>query len=435
MALRPELLAVELAAALGPEAVEQDPTALQNHAVDGRIPRMRCIPQDADQISVVLRICEKSGAAVIPWGGGTAMRLGNVPRRVDVVLNLERLNGLVEHDDANLTATMQAGMTVMSLQQILRRRSQFLAVDPPHPGRATIGGMVAANINGPRRTLYGGVRDLVIGMRVVLGTAVQIKAGGKVVKNVAGYDMCKLFVGSLGTLGVITEVTLKMSPQPETEATVVARGTLHQTVQLQEMLVNSPLLLAAIAILSDDVAAAAGLTAGPPAVAMWTEGFEEAVARHLTDVHVMASRMGLSVETLKGDAHRRLWDHVRDFGARDAGVVYRLIVPPASLAVVVAALDRLSKLEGPIRFIAHAGTGIVWVTLDDSSAGVRWFERLVALAQEYGGHAVMVAAPPAVKHGIDVWGPPPPALAIMRELKRQFDPHALLNPGRFVARL
>lgn len=438
--MRPELLAVELEAALGAEAVQQDPDVLRAWAVDGKIPRIRCAPRDPDQVGAALRLCAKAGAAVVPWGGGTAMQLGNVPRRVDVVLSLEQLHDLVEHDDANLTATMQAGMTVARLQDVLGRKRQFLAIDPPLPRRATIGGVVAANTSGPRRMLYGGVRDLVIGMKMVMATGEQIKAGGKVVKNVAGYDMCKLFVGSLGTLGVITEVTFKMAPLPETAATIVARGGLDQLTQLVDAVFETTLLPSAVAILSEAVAAGAGIPGRSSAVAIWAEGFEEAVTRHVAEVQAMAEGRGLSSAVVRGAEHQQLWSHVRDFGVHlapdgDDAVVFRIAVPLAAVAPVVVTIDRLRGEERPAQLIAHAGAGVVHVALPAAAGAGAWFSGLTALAQEHGGHAILAAAPPAVKDQVDVWGPPPPALGIMREIKRQFDPQGLLNPGRFVARL
>ena len=159
-----------------------------------------------------------------PWGGGTAMRIGNLPDRVGIIIELSKLNRVVEHDHANLTATMQSGITLAASQKFTAAERQFVPFDAPYPERSTIGGIVAANLNGARRGCYGSVRDLVIGMKVALPTGEQIKAGGKVVKNVAGYDMCKLFVGSLGTLGIITEVTMRMTPIPETAATVAVSG-------------------------------------------------------------------------------------------------------------------------------------------------------------------------------------------------------------------
>ena len=161
------------------------------------------------------------------------MVIGNPPTRLDVVVDLSRMNRVIEHDDANLTATVEAGISINRLQQVIAERNQFLPFDPPCALRASVGGTVAANLNGPRRSFYGNVRDLVIGMRVALATGEHIKAGGKVVKNVAGYDMCKLFVGSFGTLGIITEITVRMAPLPEASATLLASGSLLQILELE----------------------------------------------------------------------------------------------------------------------------------------------------------------------------------------------------------
>lgn len=427
-----EQLAATLETALGSGSVTADASALAPYNVDGKSPAILCAPKDQDEVSAALRLCAELEAAVIPWGGGTAMRLGNIPRQADVILELRRLNKLIEHDDANLTASAQAGMKVADLQQILGQQRQFLPVEPPRPDLATIGGTAAANINGPRRMLYGGVRDLVIGMKVVLADGQQIKAGGKVVKNVAGYDMCKLFVGSLGTLGVITEVTFKMAPIPESAATLVATGSLSQDLRLVDQLMQSTLLPAAVAVVSAD---ATDVDSGTPAVAVWAEGFEEAVARHLRQAQELAGRIDLRAEVLRGETHRIFWQRIRDFGAGGESLVYRVTVPVASLAEVVETIDRWSRSEAAARFVAHADSGTVWIASAADPAAAAWFPRLTALAKEHGGHAVMVAAPPELKRAIDVWGAPPESLSLMREIKRQFDPHAILNPGRFIAGL
>jgi len=230
--------------------------------------------------------------------------------------------------------------------------------------------------------------------------------------------MCKLFVGSLGTLGIITEVTFKMTPLPETAGTVVARGSLAQTASLIEALFGSVLTPAAVTVVDGRVAAAAGLQPAEASVAVWAEGFTETVARHVRDVQAMAGQSGMTTEVLHDIEHRRLWETVRDFGAVGAPpVVFRLTVPPADVMPVLAVVCRLSD-GGALRYVAHAGTGTVWLAFD---------------TQEYHGHAVLAAAPPEVKRTVDVWGPSPQALGLMQELKRQFDPHGTLNPGRFVA--
>ena len=428
-------LAAKLESVLGTGAVESNSRTLASYTVDGKFPSILCTPGDPEQISAALGICAEADASVVPWGGGTAIGLGNIPRRANVVIEMKRLNGLIEHDDANLTASAQAGMKVDSLQNILGQRNQFLAIDPPSPARATIGGLAAANSNGPRRLLYGGVRDLVIGMKMVLANGQQIKAGGKVVKNVAGYDMCKLFVGSLGTLGVITEVTFKLAPIPESAATLVAYGPLSQGLRLVEELSQSPLLPAAVAILSTDVSKATNIALEMPSVAVWAEGFEEAVARHLRELQGLAGRIGLRAEILRDDSHELLWDQVRDFAANGDNVLYRITVPPACVTEVAAKIEHWSASERPVRFIAHAGSGVVWVSLDTDPSAAAWFPRLTALAQQRRGHVVMAAAPTELKQGVDVWGPSPPSLAIMREIKQQFDPQGILSPGRFIARL
>ena len=238
------------------------------------------------------------------------MGIGNPTRQVDIVIGLERLNLLVEHDQANLTATVQSGHRLAALQEVLARHNQFrLSILPP--ARATVGGVVATNLNGPRRSYYGSVRDLVIGMKITLASGEQIKAGGKVVKNVAGYDMCKLLVGSLGTLGIITEVTLRMTPIPETAATLFASGTLPKVQQFANELSRSKLLPSAVFLLNAQASKATDLAQSDWRVAVWCEGFEETVARHLRDAPALAQRIGLATAILHENDHRRFGQDAR----------------------------------------------------------------------------------------------------------------------------
>lgn len=437
MKTKTDTLTARLESILGRPAVQENAGVLAAHAVDGMVPSVRVAPQDAAQISEVLKICTEDHAAVVPWGGGTSIGLGNRPSRVDVVLSLERFTGLIEHDDANLTATAQAGMRVAGLQQILAGRHQFLAIDPPQAAEATIGGVVAANTNGPRRMHYGGVRDQVIGMKCVLATGEQVKSGGKVVKNVAGYDMCKLFTGSLGTLGVITEVTLRMAPVPERSASVLASGTIAQALKLVEQIEASALLPSAVTLVN--ARAAVQLTAesgirkqgSDYLVLVWVEGFSEAVERHLNDLRTMAKAAGMSAEALEDSQHQTLWKSICDFSSIVSSPLYKLTLPLGAIGGAISTIDGWSPTP---QIVAHMGAGTLWVASDvDDVAG--WFARLSALATSNRGHAIVAAAPPHVKEVVDVWGPPPPSLSVMAEIKRQFDPAGILNPGRFVGRL
>ncbi len=433
MKISGDALAAKLESALGAGAVETAAAATAAHAVDGKTPELICYPSAPEQVSAALPICAEADAAIVPWGGGTSMRLGNVVRRVDVVIALEKMAGLSEHDDANLTATVQAGMRVAALQRRLAARGQFLPVDPPHPERATIGGMVAANVNGPRRTMYGGVRDLVVGMKMVRVDGTRIKTGGKVVKNVAGYDLAKLFIGSLGTLGIVTEATFRMAPLPERAASFVASGTPDGCARLIDELSSSPLLPSAVAQLGPG--AGEFSRAGSAAVAVWVEGFEEAVARHLRDLLALARGAALAGEILEDESHRRLWEGIGDFGSGETAVLYKVTAPPGSVAAILTALDSMGERGGRLSYVAHPIAGTVFASAAGDRAGVERFPALVELARSHQGHAVLAAAPAALKTGIDVWGPVPPALGLMREIKRRFDPAALLSPGRFIAGL
>jgi glycolate oxidase FAD binding subunit len=425
-------LAQRLASELGSEAVTGELPALADHAVDGMEPALLCLPEAPDQIAAALRICSEAEAAVTPWGGGSAMAIGNPPRRIDVVIALQRLNRLLEHDHANLTATVQAGMAVTAVQESLAGQNQFVALDPPFPGKATIGGVVAANLNGSRRLFYGSVRDLVIGVKVVLASGEQIKGGGKVVKNVAGYDMCKLFVGSLGTLGIITEVTLRMAPLPETAATLVISGALPGVSALGEQLSRSALLPARVFLLNHEANKLAEPLREEWALAFSAEGFEETVARHLNDAGTIAAKLDLGSEILRGDAHNQFWDRIRDVPLRADALVYRLGVPRPSIAEIATAVQADRSADFLPAIVADASIGTIWVASAANRSAAQRFSKLISLARQHEGYAIMLAAPAALKENIDIWGTPPQALSIMREVKRQFDPNNLLNPGRFV---
>jgi glycolate oxidase FAD binding subunit len=422
-------LAAPLESALGRGAVASDRETLARYRVDGKGAAVLCLPASEEEVAALLRLSAEAGAAVIPWGGGTAIGLGNVPARVDCIAATERLGRLVEHDDANLTATAGAGMTLASFQRSLAARGQFLPFDAPDPERATLGGLVASNRNGPRRMGYGAVRDRVIGIKAVLAGGERIKGGGKVVKNVAGYDMCKLFVGSLGTLGVITELTFKLAPLPERSATSLCRGTLESCMEIAGDILSSSLLPAAISVLGPRP----GSSSQRWSLAVWIEGFEESVRRHVAEVEARAGRRGTSAEVLEGEVHERIWQGAAAPAPGEGGALFRLTVPLASVKKVVAALDR--RFGAAAGIVAHAGDGAIWIALAAEIDAVRAFDEIAALAAGERGHAILAAGPLAAKEAVDVWGPAPDAIDLMHAIKRELDPGGILSPGRFVGRI
>ena len=417
-------LVERLQSELGAGSVTSDNVALAAHQTDGVTPAAMITPETTEQIGVVLRLCSETEATVVPWGGGTAMTIGNPPRQVDLVIKLDKLARVIEHDAPNLTVTAQCGTTLNALQSALAPQKQFAPIDAPFPERATIGGIVAANLNGARRGFYGGVRDLVIGMKVVLASGESIKAGGKVVKNVAGYDMCKLFVGSLGTLGIITEVTFKVSPTAESASTSIARGTLIQARHFLEELFLSRLLPAAVFLLRET-------TANDWQVAVWCEGFAETVERHGRELQAMAARAGMNLGSAVPEKHLDLWQSVRDFPLAPDRVTYRITVPRAA---VFDYLER-AAVWNPSQIISDASMGTIWLAFPGNKTAIARFSEIEATARERGGHALLFSAPAGLKTAVNVWGASPPTLSLMREIKSRFDPDALLNPGRFVGGL
>ena len=435
MTISHDRLAGRLEAELGAGAVTGQPELLAARAVDGINPLLICSPSTAEQLSVALRICVEADAAVTPWGGGTAMRIGTLPHRAGIIIEMSQLDRLVEHDHANLTATMQSGITLAASHRLTARERQFVPFDAPYPERSTIGGIVAANLNGARRGCYGSVRDLVIGMRVALPSGEQIKAGGKVVKNVAGYDMCKLFVGSLGTLGIITEVTVRMTPVPESAATVAVSGDLTELLELARNLSNSALLPTAVLLVNNAPDGAEQSRQQRWTLAVRAEGFTATVTRHLDQLVSMANQVGLLAELLKDASHQTFWDEIRDFPLLPERLIYRVTLPRAALAQFVKRIAIWNSDGVGPAIVADLAAGILWIAFTLNQMVVGRFDGLLSLAGEQGGHAIMLVSPPELKTDVDVWGPAPAAFFLMRRIKEQFDPKGLMNPGRFVGRL
>jgi glycolate oxidase FAD binding subunit len=403
-------------------------------SVDGLLPSTLMRPTDAGDAARDLHACDQAPAAVVVWGGGTQMRLGMPPRRYEVAFSTERMTRLLEYEPADLTCRVEAGMRLSDLQATLRAQGQRLPLDPPHPERATVGGMVAANTNGLTRGRYGTVRDWVIGIAVAYPSGKVARAGGKVVKNVAGYDLMKLHIGALGTLGVVAEVNFKVQARPEAEATLLAHFEAPGPALEVGLKLARQYLAPAAAIVLDGESlseflpaprAGEGRGGGPT---QWTLALKlDGYAREVDAARDVAVRFireaGAAVE--EPEIPPAFWDGARDWSApAGEGTVLRAVAPLTSSQLLIAAV-------GPdARFLAQPASGVVDVRVPATSAA----ETLSRLREAAGaeGQVVVAAAPLAVKQSVDVWGPPPPGFPIMRALKQALDPNGILNPGRFV---
>ncbi|MFI5266244.1 MAG: FAD-binding oxidoreductase [Chloroflexota bacterium] len=392
----------------------------QSLSIDGLIPKVVAYPESPEQVGAIAKIAAQRHLAIIPRGGGTQMTLGNIPRAADVVLCTTAMDQVLEYEPADLVVTAQAGLRLGNLQRTLAEHGQFLALDPPLADRATIGGIIAANASGPLRLRYGTVRDLLIGVKVVNADGAITKGGGKVVKNVTGYDMCKLYTGSLGTLGIVLEASFKLAPLPQLESAVLAWFTnLPHAYQAARAIYKSALPVRACELLSPVAAAALPGQPGGYLLAVWIGGGEAAVQRQNSDVLGMCSAAADRTETVEGN---QLWRAIEDFGRDQHGTIAKLSSQPSRTG------DLLNILPAEATFVSHVLSGVTYVFGAEAEPAMR-------AARHLDGYAVLEACPPETKRRQDVWGPVGADFRLMERLKREFDPDSLLNPGRYVGGL
>lgn len=428
---------VEAAGACAVEALEGNRALAL--AVDGVAPRFAAAPRSVDELSGVMREASAQGWTVVPRGGGSKLGLGHAPRSADLLLDLSGLNGLVEYNPADLTVTVRAGTRLAALQAELAAHDQMLALDPPFAGQATIGGILAVNDSGPRRLGYGTARDLVIGTRVVGADGRVTRAGGRVVKNVTGYDLNKLYVGSLGTLAVLAEVSFKLHPLPRLTRTVWASfpdadGAMTAVLRL----LRSP--LAPLAIMLNDLRGSEmGLDdASPLRLHVELTGPSAALERKTAETRRYCHEAGASDTTALDEGGAAAWQRMREHPDAFAGpesVRLKIAVPPTAVATMHDHVARQASAAG-LRWwtLSFAGNGILYVYLDAGTlspyAAITRDTRARAVA--LGGSLVVQQCPAPLKALVDVWGAAPSGLDVMRRLKATYDPDGRLNPGRYI---
>jgi glycolate dehydrogenase FAD-binding subunit len=412
---------------------------LSSYVVEGRTPDVAVFPGSVDEVQSVVALAAETETPLVPWGGGTAVNVGAPPARTGIVLALARLDRLMEHVPGDLTATVQAGMTVKRLQTALREKGQWLSLDPPDADRATLGGVIAANASGPRRHLYGTARDQLIGVTIVTAEGALVRGGGKVVKNVAGYDLPKLFVGSYGTLGVIVELTVRLRPLPETERWVRVRfDHLKDAGVAVRVIMGADLIATAIELLDAEASRALGLE-GAPTLLVAFDGLPEQVGWQCTELAAVTTPLGgHGVAPLPDSADLRpepTW-----MSSRGLVAIARFSVLPALVTELMEHGAGAARQRGlQAGWTSHAGVGVVTAALFSTSdrPELKAIATVLAewrnLARSGGGHATLEWAPLAVKAETPVWDDLGAAGRVMQRIKAQLDPKGILNPGRFVA--
>ena len=407
---------------------------VKSYSVDGIEPEAVVFPNTIEEVSNLLSAADREGKAVVPWGGGTAMGLGNRASGCDLVISTSRLNRVLEHEPADLTVVVEAGIVLGTLQEELRERGQLLPLDPPLPDRATIGGILSANSSGPIRAQFGAIRDRLIGVKVVNPNGDVTKGGGKVVKNVSGYDMNKLYTGALGTLGIIVEAAFKLAPlYKQTRSLEVFCRTPAEAGALAKGLRAAEVTPVALQLIGGE---GLGVPEGYR-VALQSGGMREAVDRQVRSVVDLCESNGWGVELKDNEGSEELWSRVRDAGRRPESPATMIIKATCLPSDAVNLVNLIQRIPGEDRAVScNMVNGVVYgywwdegVSIDDLETRVN---RVREITGEINGHCVIEVCPAQLKERIDVWGLDGPEVFLMKRIKEQFDPNGTLNPGRFV---
>ncbi len=395
-------------------------------AVQGAVPSLVVEPATVEEAVEAMARAAAGRKAVAFVGGGTDLGLGSRPSRLDTVIRTGGLARLVDHAPADQVVTAEAGMTLSALARVLAGKGQRLALDAPFPDRATVGGVVAANAFGPRRARFGAARDLVLGVSLVRADGTAVRGGSKVVKNVAGFDLPRLMVGSLGTLALVTQVTFRLHPLPETEATVLFPGLDADQVRSLASAWRAAQLepSSAVAVFASD-----RLDLG-----VRFEGFEAGVADQVTRLLELAGKAGLAGERLPPPGAAGFW--LRHDAVRERGSLrVKLSAPPSRVPDMARIwLPPILGELSPGAAALYPTLGLAFASGDPApgaglAAGIRDVRAAISSA---GGSLVICEAPPGVRPAVDAWGSPPPSIDLMRALKDRFDPDHRLAPGRFL---
>jgi glycolate oxidase FAD binding subunit len=395
--------------------------SIQKAMATGKYPTCIVYPRTQEELAAIVADAHRQSWRILPCGSTSKLSWGGLAPNIDVVVSTERINRLIEHAVGDLTVTVEAGMKFSHLQGILANSRQFLALDPTAPESATIGGIVATANTGSLRQRYGSVRDQLLGISFVRADGEVAKAGGRVVKNVAGYDLMKLFTGSYGSLGIITQVTFRVYPQQEASATVVLTGAAKMISNAAATLRGSALTPTQADLLSTKLVSSLSLGEGLGLIARF-QSISESVNEQANRLWEVGQQLGLKGTIYQAEDEAHLWQRLPEqihSVATDFPFTCKIGVLPT------AALEILNQVD---MGMIHISSGLGLLCLNSQQQTLKLRE----VCQGNNGFLSILEAPVTVKEKIDVWGYRGNALELMRRIKSQFDGKNILSPGRFV---
>ncbi len=394
---------------------------IQQAIASAKPPNCIVYPRTQDQLAAVIAEAHRQNWRVLPCGKSSKINWGGLVKSADIVVSTEHINQLIQHAVGDLTVTVEAGMQFSHLQAILAKSRQFIALDPSRPESATIGGIVATADTNSLRQRYGSVRDQLLGITFIRADGQIAKAGGRVVKNVAGYDLMKLFTGSYGTLGIISQVTFRVYPLAETSGTVVLTGTAEAISQAANTLRSSALTPTQADLLSTELTSKLGLNQGLGLIARF-QSITESVKEQSNRLLAVGEKLGL-VGTIYVNEHEgSLWQRLReimDDSVTDSTITCKIGVLPT------AAVEVLNQAE---MGLIHLASGLGWLQFEDENQVLKMRQQ----CEFNRGFLSILTGPNTVKESMDVWGYSGNSLQVMRQVKAQFDSKNILSPGRFV---
>jgi glycolate oxidase FAD binding subunit len=446
---------------LGPTDVKTGMASLAAYAIGGKAPAEFAQPCSAAEAVEIVRRAGAENRAIVVAGARTKLEIGKPPTRYDIAFDMTRMDRVISYDPDDLTLSVEPGITIAKLSGILAEHKQMLPLGVPFAGRTTVGGTIASGVDAPQRQLYGTPRDYLLGAEFVTGDGVLAKSGGRVVKNVTGYDMHKLLIGSLGTLGVITKLNFKTFPTPTNVRGLIARFlSFEDALDMRNRIAQSALAPMTLDIFSPDVArlfsseAAAGVAKAPMPADVLTDGEwaltsgysgnDDLIARYEADLKQMAEASGATAIRIVGDTLPAAWARKREF------IPIALASSPATTIVKIGVLP--SKISPALRFVTDAaaklklpwtamarGVGVIYVaiapaSMDETSrvSVTDFVKQLQSFVATIGGSCTVPWCPAAWKTDAAIWGTETPDWAEMRKIKSAFDPKGILSPGRFV---
>jgi glycolate oxidase FAD binding subunit len=439
---------------VGEANVIQDPEKLKAYAIDGKKPKVVVSPKTINEVSKVVAHANQQHLSIIPRGNGTKMGMGGIPKKIDIILSTSWLNRITDSDCENLTLSAECGITLNEVQKSLAKvgKGYFLPLDPPFTEKATLGGITATNSSGPKRLLYGTARDMIIGTKAVFPNGDIVVSGGKTVKNVSGYDMCKLLIGSYGTLGIICEMTFKLLPLPEKEATLLLSfARLDEADGFVREMRGSQLIPSSIETLNAMAVQKMKYSMSMPPngnylVAIGLEGVAESIDRQISEMSEMGKKYGvLEAMTISSEKHQTFWMAIRDFSYGLTQEYPNVISLKSNFLIsksgeMLGSYEKITKELGiDCALICHSGNGILYSYIlpgknfrskIESFAGL--IGKLTSEAVKNEGNLVVESSPLLIKKDVDVWGQSRGDYLVVRRLKEQIDPAGILNIGRFV---